>query len=164
VRLLACGVLALALVATAGGAAPAATHGFTIVGGKRVDVRFAAAFMRATTKSGDGGGYAIVLSDKRLRCTDLYKLPVTNPIGDRWALVALYPTKDGFPQTGPVRGEMEYPVGDAYASLTRNVSINLRSAGLFPGVLWRGTVRQGARKVEDRVYAVNATFAARWCG
>jgi hypothetical protein len=158
-RSLLAGCAALALVATAAGATPP-TRGQAIVGGTKVPVRYASAFRRTT----GSGGYAILLSDRRVRCSELHKLPDENSLGQRWALVALYPTKDGYTRTGPVLGEMEYPVGDAYASLSRGVSINLASAGLFPGVVWRGKVDQPSRTVGGKRYEVHARFTANWCG
>ena len=43
------------------------------------------------------------------------------------------------------------------------VSISLAGSGPFPGAVWRGRAVQGPRKVEGKVYALNVSFAARWC-
>src|SRR5204862_1244681 len=133
------------------------------IGGAGVPGRYAAAFVR-TPAHGAFGGYGIVLAASPLPCDRLAHLPDENRLGARWVLLALNPTKDGFAQTGEVRGEVAYPVGDAYASLSRGVTINLRSAGIGHGAVWRGLVVQAPRTIEGKVYAVKATFAARWCG
>ena len=90
------------------GAAPP-PHGYAIVGGKKIPVRYAASFMRASVNGG-GGGYAIILSDKRLRCDDLYRLPARNPLGDHWALSRSTRRRMASSSRAP-HGEMEYPVG-----------------------------------------------------
>jgi hypothetical protein len=153
---------ALVLAATAsGGALPA--RGRAIIGGTTVQLRYAAAFPR-TAPDGSSGGYAIILAAKPVRCNELYHLPDQNRLGTGWALVSLYPTKDGAPPTGKdVHGEIDYPVEDAYASLARGVSIALSNAAPVRGSVWRGRAVQGARKVEGKMYALNVTFAARWC-
>ena len=152
---------ALVLVSGASAAGPQ-VEGRATIGGKAVQLRYAAAFLRSAPDR-SSGGYAIVLAATPLRCAQLSHLPDQNEIGQRWALVALYPTKDGFPPTSDVRGEVDYPVADAYASLARGVSIRLSSAGPFPGAIWHGRVVQAARKVEGKAYALNVRFAARWC-
>ena len=154
------GALAVAAGAS-GGTLPARGH--AVIGGKTVKLRYAAAFSRSAP-DGSSGGYAIVLAAKPLRCARLSHLPDQNKIGGAWALVSLYPTKDGSPPTGQtVHGEIDYPVGDAYASLARGVSISLSGSAPFSGAVWHGRAVQGARKVEGKVYALNASFAARWC-
>src|SRR4051812_31447121 len=122
-RVAAVGLAALAC-ATGAQAAAAPTHGRAVIGGASVPVRYAAAFVR-TPAHGAFGGYGIVLAASPLPCDRLAHLPDENRLGARWVLLALNPTKDGFAQTGEVRGEVAYPVGDAYASLSRGVTINL---------------------------------------
>jgi hypothetical protein len=150
------------VLAGAGSAATPAAQGRAVIGGATVQLRYAAAFTRSAP-DGSSGGYAIVLAAKPVRCGQLAHLPDRNPIGSRWALISLYPTKDGSPPTGAARGEIDYPVDDAYASLARGVTISLASSGPFPGAVWRGRAAQGPRKVEGKVYALNVRFAARWC-
>lgn len=163
-RALAALLAALALLLAGAATAQKApkTRGYAIVGGKWMPVRWAAAFVRTSPAS--DGGYGIVLADKPLRCQDLSRLPIENRVGQRWALIALFPTKDGFPATGSrTRATMDYPVADAYASLSRGVTLGLEEAAPFPGYVWTGRIDQTKRRVDGKGYAVHATFAARWC-
>jgi hypothetical protein len=161
VRGLAVAALALVLVASAGARTARSAQGTATIGDAKVALRYAAAVQLATPGS---GGYAIVLSSKPLHCSQLYNLPDENPIGNSWVLVSLFPTKDGAISTAQVRGEVDYPLGDAYATLSRGVSIRVTNFGLFSGAVWRGRVYQGARTVEGNVYAVKARFSAQLCG
>jgi hypothetical protein len=149
------------LAAPAGAAAPQVTGSATI-GGSTVALRYARAFLREAS-GGASGGWAIVLSPAPVRCRDLRQLPASNPLHQPWALVALYASKDGLPQTGAVSGEIDYPVGDAYASLARGTRIVFSAAQPFPGGTWRGRALQQARTVEGKRYALNVHFTARWC-
>jgi hypothetical protein len=158
-RLLVC-ALALGAATTAGAATPQVS-GRATIGGERVTLRYATAFERKA--SAGAGGYAIVLSERPVRCADLVHLPGASTLRQRWALVSLFATKEGFP-TGHVRGELDYPVGDAYVSLSRGVSIFMTDAGAYPGAVWTGRAIQMLRVVEGERYSLNARFAARWCG
>jgi hypothetical protein len=153
-------LLLVVLAAPAGASAPQVS-GTATIGGSKVELRYARAFLRQP--NGASGGWAIVLSPAPVRCRDLKLLPTSTPLRQPWALVALYPSKDGLPQTGRVGGEIDYPVGDAYASLARGVRIVLSAAEPFPGGTWRGHVVQQARSVEGKRYALNVHFSARWC-
>jgi hypothetical protein len=162
-RLAALAAAAVPLVAGVAVAGRLPATGKGVIGGSTVQLRYAAAFSRSSP-DGSSGGYAVVLAAKPVRCSDLGHLPDENRIGSRWVLVSLYPTKDGAVPIGDVRGEIDYPVGDAYASLARGASITLATSGSpFPGAVWRGHVGQGVRKVEGKLYGVNVNFAARWC-
>jgi hypothetical protein len=152
--------LLLVLVAPASAAAPQVT-GTTTLGGSQVTLRYATAFLRQA--GGASGGWAVVLTPEPVRCRDLALMPASSPLHQPWALVALYPSKDGLPETGRVAGEIDYPVGDAYASLARGVRIVFTAAQPFPGGTWRGRAIQPLRAVEGKRYALNVRFAARWC-
>jgi hypothetical protein len=159
-RLLAVPLLVGVLAAPAAAAAPQVT-GTATIGGSKVELRYARAFLRQS--NGASGGWAIVLSPQPVRCSDVKLLPASSPLHQPWALIALYPTKDGLPQTGRVAGEIDYPVGDAYASLARGVRIMFTAAQPFAGGTWRGNIVQQLRSVEGKRYALNAHFSARWC-
>jgi hypothetical protein len=153
-------VLLFAGASTAGAAPPA--QGNAVIGGVKVQLRYAAAFVRSAPNG--TGGYAIVLAEKPIRCDQLSRLPTENRLGERWALIALYPTKDGSLPTSNVRGEIDYPVADAYAALARGVSISVRSWAPIPGAVWQGRAYQAPRKVEGLLYSLKVRFSARWCG
>jgi hypothetical protein len=153
-------IAALTLSGVGAAAAPP-TSGVASVGGDKLQLRYAAAFKRRAAPG--YGGYAILLTEKLVRCGELAKLPYDNSLEQPWVLVALFPTKDGFLPTGLVGGEVEYPVGDAYVSLSRGVTIKLTSAAPVPGVRWRGTVSQPPRTINGSTYSVRAGFNARWC-
>jgi hypothetical protein len=154
-------VLLLAAAAAPAGAAAPQVSGTATIGGSPVELRYARAFLRQS--NGASGGWAIVLSPAPVRCRDLKLLPASSPLHQPWALVALYPSKDGLPQTGHVSGEIDYPVGDAYASLARGTRIVFTAAQPFAGGTWRGRAVQQARTVEGKRYALNVHFSARWC-
>jgi hypothetical protein len=162
--------LALALATTSlvtiGAAAATAgkpqVSGSATIANEKITLRYATAFVRESVH-GASGAYAIVLTPRPVRCADLRKLPDESPLRQPWALVALFPTPHGAPGTGRVRGEVNYPVGDAYAVVARGVSIVLQDAVPFPGAVWTGRVAHSTRVVEGERYALSARFNARWC-
>jgi hypothetical protein len=150
-------VLAAAAAGSAGGASPQANGGATVAGSP-VSLHYATAFQRA------GAGYAILLTEHPVRCSMLASLPSTNQLRQPWVLVSLFPTRDGVLGFGRLNGEIDYPVGDAYASISRGVSIVLtEGAGPYPGAVWRGRVAQAVRVIAGERFNVRARFAARWC-